>query len=164
MAGNSLPSVTTASLDANTIAYALARNEVGERLPIRDVLTANNIDLASPGLKTLLSSDGFKNRYASFVRELKESGESFKLKARVQAEELLATQWKIIHDPDAPHSVRMEGIKNVVEWADLKPKKAASEGGNQTPSISIHIDLGAARPEVIDITPPIQADAIAAPQ
>jgi hypothetical protein len=145
-------SVTNPELDANSIAYALARNEVGERLDLRDALAAIGIHAATPAVQNLLRSAMFKAKYAGYVRELKESGESFKLKARVQAEELLKTQWAIIHDKDAPASVRMEGIKNVVEWADLKPKKNDSDKP-QAPQITINIDLGGERPESIDVTP-----------
>lgn len=145
------PSAATPTLDAAALAYAIARNDCGEKLPLKDVLDALGIALTTPGLKSLLRSDGFKTRLAGYVRELKESGESFKLKARVQAEELLRTQWEIITSKDTPASVRMDGIKSLVEWADLKPRK--DTGQVQPPAISIHIDLGNDRTEVIDVTP-----------
>lgn len=145
-------SVTTPTLDANSLAYALARNECGERLSLRDALKEMGLDPTQEALQNLMRSEMFKSRYVGYVRELKETGESFKLKARVQAEELLKTQWAIIHDKDAPASVRMEGIKNVVEWADLKPKKNDGEKA-QPPAITINIDLGGEKREVIDVTP-----------
>lgn len=150
-----VPSVIEGSLavSANAIAYALAKNECGEKLKLRDALIALGLEPADQKVKRLLSSDAFKLRYASYVRELKESGESFKLKARVQAEEMLKTSWEIINDKAAPHSVRMDGIKNMVEWADLNPKKKDSDRNGAPPSITINIDLGGDRPEVIDVTP-----------
>lgn len=147
-------SVTTPGLDGAAIAYALARNECGERLPLRDVFMALGVDFASPGLKALMKSEGFRNRLAAYMKELRDTGESFKLKARVQAEELLAVQWSIVQDPETPASVRMQGIQNVVEWADLKPRKSVESPG-APPSISIHIDLGGEAPEIIDVTPPL---------
>lgn len=48
---------------------------------------------------------------------LKKEGVSFKLKAKMQAEELLKTSWGIIHDPRSPHSVRADLIKSTVKWA-----------------------------------------------
>lgn len=147
-----LPSATTPALDANALAYALARNACGEKLPAKDVLLALGIDpQTTPTLKATLTSDSFKIKYEAFVRELKDSGESFKLKARVQAEELLAVQWEIIQNSATPASVRMKGIENTVEWADLKPKKAVETAPQQ--AITINIDLGGEKPEVIDITP-----------
>lgn len=144
-------------VDASAIAYALARNECGEKLHISNALVALGLDPTDPSLRVLLMSEAFKKRYAGFVAELKANGESFKLKARVQAEELLKTQWEIIQDKAAPHAVRMKGIENVVEWADLKPRKAVE---NTAPTqISITIDLGGERPEVIDVTPE-KADAV----
>ena len=152
---------TPLAADANTIAFAQARNECGEKLPITDVLAALGVDPAAPGVRALLTSQLFKAAYAGYVRELKESGESFKLKARVQAEELLRTQWSIIHDRDAPASVRMKGIENVVEWADLKPKKTPDAPAPA--AISITIDLGNATPTVIDVTPAPEPAALDAP-
>lgn len=133
-----------------TIAYALAKNAVAEKRPLADVLAALGLDTADVGLQNLLRSAEFKRRYSKLVDELKESGESFKLKARVQAEELLATQWQIIHDKSAPHAVRMKGIENVVEWADLKPKKTPD--APPPAQISINIDLGGATPEKLVAT------------
>jgi hypothetical protein len=152
---STLKSVATPRIDANSLAYALARNACGEKLALKDALAALGVELDAP-VERLMRSDGFKRKYSDYVRELVDSGESFKLKARVQAEELLATQWEIIHDRNAPHSVRMEGIKNVVEWADLKPKKTDS-GASQPPAITINIDLGGEKREVIDVTPQPEA-------
>jgi hypothetical protein len=145
------PTVTASAvtIDANAIAFALAKNEVGEKLPLGEVLTNLSLDLKSPALRNLLNSPLFKTQYGAFVRELRESGESFRLKARVQAEELLRTNWAIIHDPIVPAAVRMKGIENVVEWADLKPKKTAE--GPVAPAITINIDLSAGAPEVITV-------------
>lgn len=154
-------SVITTKLDSNAIAYALARNECGAKLPLADVLETIGIPKSTPGLRNMLGSDAFKVRYAAFVRELTESGESFRMKARIQAEELLAVQWDIVQNANTPANVRMDGIKSLVEWADLKPKKAA-EGASNAPQISIHIDLGGDKPEAIDITPKFEA--LEAPQ
>lgn len=154
MTDNTSVTLPSDNLDPNSIAYAMARNEAGAQLPLRDALASIGIDPANhPTLKAILTSDAFKTQYNKYLKELRESGESFKLKARVQAEELLRTQWEIIHDKDAPATVRMKGIENVVEWADLKPKKVAD-----TPppaSIQIFIDLGGEKPEVIDVTPTV---------
>lgn len=145
-------SVTDTDIDLATLAYAVARNDVGEKIPLRDLLLREGIDPTDRRLPHLLRSDLFKGRHQAYLQELKNSGESFKLKARVQAEELLKTAWEIVQDKNAPHSVRMKGIENVVEWADLKPKKDAGTT-TSTPAITINIDLGGDTPEVIDVTP-----------
>lgn len=138
---------TVPEVDSTTVAYAMARNAVGEKRPLVDVLAALGLDVADIALQNLLRSSAFKTKYAKLVEELKETGESFKLKARVQAEELLTTQWGIIHDKAAPHAVRLKGIENVIEWADLKPKKVAE--APPPAQISISIDLGGATPEKV---------------
>lgn len=57
---------------------------------------------------------------------LKKEGVSFKLKAKMQAEELLKTSWGIIHDPRSPHSVRADLIKSTVKWAGYDTSDTAS--------------------------------------
>lgn len=152
-------SVATPKIDAAALAYALARNTCGAKLPLTTVLTALNVDTNAPGLRNLLTSVTFKQRYATYVRELTESGESFKLKARVQAEELLATQWAIIQSPNTPANVRMDGIKSLVEWGGLKPEKKTED--KAATQISITIDLGGDKHETIDVTPEDVAAAVA---
>lgn len=146
-------SVVTTKLDSNALAYALARNECGAKLSVGDVLLSLHIPHDTPGLRTLLSSGAFKQRYAAYVAELVASGESFRLKARVQAEELLSTQWDIIQDRNTPANVRMEGIKSLVEWGELKPGKKSEEKAGT--NISITIDLGGDKHETIDVTPTV---------
>lgn len=147
-----LPSATQ-GVDTNTIAYALARNECGEKLPLGDALLAIGVDPAQPGVRQVLTSVNFKTKYAEFVKELKDSGESFKLKARVMAEELLKQKWELVHDVLTPPSVKSAAINDVVEWADLNPKKKNLTDVPPPPSITIQIDLGGDRAETIDVTP-----------
>lgn len=147
-------SIITTKLDSSAIAYALARNECGAKLTLAEVLESIGVPTDTPGLRNMLGSAAFKTRFAEYVRELTESGESFRMKARIQAEELLAVQWGIIQNPNTPANVRMEGIKSLVDWADLKPKK--TEDGKTAPAVQIYIDLGG-KAEVIDVTPALDA-------
>jgi hypothetical protein len=78
---------------------------------------------------------------AAAVQMVKEEGMSFKLKARLQAEELLKTSWRLIHAPidEVPSSVKADLIKATARWAGYDAKDAAAAGaGNQ---LNIQINL-----------------------
>lgn len=73
---------------------------------------------------------------------LKKDGMSFKLKARLQSEELLKTSWALIHssNDDVPPSVKADLLKFTIRCAGLEadPKK---DGAN-TNNLQININLG----------------------
>lgn len=73
---------------------------------------------------------------------LKKEGMSFKLKARLQSEELLKTSWQLIHSPheDVPPSVKADLLKFTIRCAGLEtdPKQANNNANN----LQININLG----------------------
>lgn len=71
---------------------------------------------------------------------VREEGMSFKLKARLQAEELLKSSWRLIHAPkeEVPSSVRADLIKATMRWAGYDAKENTGGGGNQ---LAIQINL-----------------------
>lgn len=78
---------------------------------------------------------------AAAVQMVKEEGMSFKLKARLMAEELLKTSWRLIHAPidEVPSSVKADLIKATARWAGYDAKDSAAAGpGNQ---LNIQINL-----------------------
>lgn len=77
---------------------------------------------------------------AAAVSMVKEEGMSFKIKARLQAEELLKTSWRLIHAPidEVPSSVKADLIKATARWAGYDSKDVAAGGGN---SLNIQINL-----------------------
>lgn len=78
---------------------------------------------------------------AAAVTMVKKEGMSFKIKAQLQAEELLKSSWRLIHEPDTPASVRADLIKATMRWAgyDVKEAQGAAGGGN---ALNIQINLG----------------------
>jgi hypothetical protein len=52
------------------------------------------------------------------VKLVAEEGMSFKLKAKLQAEELLKTSWRLIHDPSTPPQTRADLLKATMRWAE----------------------------------------------
>jgi hypothetical protein len=89
-----------------------------------------------------LSTDvSFLNAVKTAQEQLKEEGMSFKIKAKLQAEELLKKSWLLIHDPTTPHNVRADLIKSTVRWAGLEPKGGVGDTNGMT-ALQININLG----------------------
>jgi hypothetical protein len=68
------------------------------------------------------------------VKVVAEEGMSFKIKAKLQAEELLKTSWRTIHDQHTPPNVKADLIKATMRWAeyDTPPKDAVSVNGQRS--------------------------------
>lgn len=79
---------------------------------------------------------------AAAVEMVKVDGMSFKLKAKLQAEELLKTSWRLIHAPidEVPSTVRADLIKATMRWAGYDNKD--NGGGNTANAFQININLG----------------------
>ena len=79
---------------------------------------------------------------ADAVAELKKEGMSFKMKARLQSEELLKTSWKLIHSSseDVPPSVKADLIKFTVRAAGLDGSKDQASNTMQN-ALQININL-----------------------
>lgn len=74
---------------------------------------------------------------------VKQEGMSFKLKARLIAEESLKQAWMMIHDKTGktPPSVQSDLIKAVARWAGYDAKDAAASGANAAPTFNVQINL-----------------------
>ena len=73
---------------------------------------------------------------------LKKDGMSFRMKARLQSEELLKKSWQMIHEPfdKVPANVKADLIKFTVRSAGLEPdSKSSGQNGN---NLQININLG----------------------
>lgn len=92
---------------------------------------------------TRLKDDpGFLADLAAAVQMVKKEGMSFKLKARLQAEELLKTSWRLIHSPtdEVPSSVKADLLKATMRWAGYDAKEQVAGGGGN--ALNIQINLG----------------------
>lgn len=83
-----------------------------------------------------------------FIKELtdacdlvKQEGMTFRLKARLQAEALLETSWRLIHAPgsEVPANVKADMIKTTFRVAGFDNKEGV-QGGNGT-ALNIQINL-----------------------
>lgn len=89
----------------------------------------------------LKTDKSFLKRVEELQRDVREKGLTFKLKAKVQAEELLNTSWTLIHSHDVSPAVKADLIKSTVRWAGLEtpdPKDSLSAGTG----VAITINFG----------------------
>ena len=107
-----------------------------ETLPPADVLAVYKIDIEA--FKGIAQNPNFIAEYRALREQLKTEGFSFRLKARAQAESLLATSWQLIHAPSTPPSVKKDLIIQTVRWANLEPKEQEQDRG----AVSVVINLG----------------------
>jgi len=84
----------------------------------------------------------FRADLAAAVELVKKDGMSFKLKAKLQSEELLKTSWRMIHsnNEDVPASVRADLLKFTVRAAGLA--EPAEKAGANANNLQININLG----------------------
>lgn len=80
----------------------------------------------------------FQKALKDAVEMLQRHGMSFRVKAGMQAEALLETNWKLIHSATTPAAVKADLIKNTFKVAGLEPKEQA----NATNPLQININLG----------------------
>jgi hypothetical protein len=111
-------------IDTSALALEIARNAVGMKLPVSELIQQLNIDQAT--FLQLSKDEMFTKQVRSFKKELEENGVSFQLKARIQAEEMLKRNWSLVHDRETPAAVVVKAIENTVRWAGLEQKTGAA--------------------------------------
>lgn len=77
--------------------------------------------------------------------ELQADGVSFKMKARLQAEGMLAENWRLVHDKNTPQNVKADLIKHTVRMAGLdssKDQTGAALGTAVGAALQITLNLG----------------------
>jgi hypothetical protein len=82
--------------------------------------------------------------FVAHVRRITEAvrrdgGLGFKLKAQLQAEELLKTSWRLIHSPSVASSVKADLIKFTVRAAGLDGSR--DQAASNVPALNIQINL-----------------------
>jgi len=79
---------------------------------------------------------------AGVMEALREEGLDFKMRAKLQAVDLLRTSWAMIHSKsdEVPASVKADLIKATIRWAGYEPSKAVNETSN-TNAFQINIKL-----------------------
>lgn len=102
------------------------------QMPVQAICEAYGIDQAE--WNRLRYDPLFIEDLRKCVEELRKDGMSFKMKARLQSEELLKTSWNMIHDEaNVPPAVRADLVKFTIRAAGLdgsKDQAAAAVVGN----------------------------------
>jgi len=108
--------------------------------PVKTICESWGIDKAE--WDRLRQDPAFIADLAQRVEDVKKDGVSFKVKAQLQAEQLLETSWEMIHDVKTPHAVKADMIKFTVRAAGLDGSK--DQAANQGPqnALQINIQLG----------------------
>lgn len=138
------------------LALAVARNEVGAQRPIDEVIAGEG--LTRTEFANISANPMYKRYVESYVTDLKENGYSFAAKSKVLAEDLLPVAYHMARDDDVPAAVRAKLIENLVEWADLKPKRNVEATSGPSYGISIVINgttatTVSAQPHTIEAIP-----------
>ena len=112
--------------------------------PIKEICEAHGI--SKQEWDALRVDEGFIAVLLNYTKILKEEGTSFKLKARLQSEELLKTSWELIHGVDTPPAVKADLIKHTIRFAGLdasiEQKANAQGGGGSSNNFQINLNLG----------------------
>ena len=124
-------------IDTQSLALEVARNQVGMRLPVAELLAQLGVDEAT--FLQLAQNPLFKKQVNAYKKELEDNGVSFQLKAKIQAEEMLKRGWQLVHDSDTPPAVAVKQIENTVRWAGLDNKTQDVQSVGSGFSIVINI-------------------------
>lgn len=83
----------------------------------------------------------FLSELAAACEEVKKDGVSFKMKARLQAEAMLETSWRLVHAPssEVPANVKSDLIKTTFRIAGFDNKEAAAGTGGTALNIQINL-------------------------
>jgi len=111
--------------------------------PIERILDAYGLDAAAWDI--LRQNSRFVADVKAAEESLQKEGMSFKMKARLQAEELLKTSWRMIHAPldQVPPSVKADLLKFTIRCAGLdNDPKSNSANNSQANNLQININLG----------------------
>ena len=80
--------------------------------------------------RELIANPVFVSTITKYKEEVAEGGISFRLKAKIQAEDLLSHSYILATDPEVPAAVRADLIKWTAKMANLEPDtKNKGEGG-----------------------------------
>lgn len=95
--------------------------------------------------QALRSNPVFLKELAGACELVRQEGMSFKLKAKLIAEENLKEVFRLTRDPQCPHAVRGKLIELTARWAGFDPR-TNGEGGEGGPvnanMLNISINLG----------------------
>jgi hypothetical protein len=107
--------------------------------PVKDICEAYG--LSKEEFIEITKDAVFAKAYENACDELKKDGMSFRIKAKLQAEELLKKSWSMIHSDHTPSNIKADLIKSTIRWAGYEPKGDNNAGGVGN-AFQININLG----------------------
>lgn len=102
-----------------------------------EVFTKYKID--QPAAMELLQNPVFQKQLKDYAAEIETSGMSYRMKARILAEDLLPHAYDLATDTLYPAAVRADMIQWMTKVADLEPAKANGKDVPQTGGFSLQI-------------------------
>lgn len=124
---------------SDRLAFDVALSLEGSGEALNDLLARHHV--SADDILRFKADPVFLRRVRHYRDEIRDKGLTFRLKARAQAEELLATSYLLIHDPAVSPAVKADLIKSTVKWADLEPKNNSNMEG-AAGGVRITINLG----------------------
>lgn len=86
--------------------------------------------------EALAGVPAFRRDLSTTLREFREKGITFGIKAKIQAEAYLVEIDEMIGDKSVPAATRLDAIKSVVKWGGLEPKETKTE---QTSGVTVNL-------------------------
>lgn len=120
-----------------SLALAVARNNVGAAIPIHQVMKSEGLTLAE--YHDIELNPTFQRHLAKYEQELTDSGFSFEAKCKLLAEDMLPGFYNLGRDMDTPAPVRAKIMESLVKWGKLEPKTDVMAGGSAGFSININL-------------------------
>jgi len=84
----------------------------------------------------------FKAQFNHFMEMRTEPDGMFRLQATLMSTKALDEQYKMMIDKEAPWAIRLKASENIIQYANLLPKKVEDQGSEK---FSINIDFGGMR-------------------
>lgn len=125
---------------SDAFALDIALKLEGSADSMNDIMATHGV--SSTDMLRLNTDKQFIQRVGHYRNEIRTNGLGFRMKAKVQAEELLSTSWSLIHAPDVSPAVKADLIKSTVRWAGLEPKGDAPTIGGSGGGVRISINIG----------------------
>ena len=137
-----------ATIDLNTAQPALAAELAVGLLPLPEIL--KRFDLTPAQLKALMRDPQFRQMVRQFKKDWEDasnSKERIRVKASLAVEENLLELHRLFRDIDMNPTARLEAFKQLVQLADVAPKKDAPDVGQR---FSVTINIPGAAPVAVE--------------
>lgn len=105
--------------------------------PIKEICKVYG--LSKEAYERICQQPAFLKAVEAAVESVRQEGFTFKVKARMQAEELLKKSWQMIHDTATPRAVQADLIKQTVKWAGYEPKNEPIQASGAGFSLTINL-------------------------